>query len=314
MHLKLFSAKFTEKIFLRTRKYDKTANRTVNWFIFSITLLLLFIQMRSFDFFSEAKAFFPKVLEQNFFLLLFIFALSLAQLFFEAKRWQLSLEEYTPIKFREALLGVMSGSVLSVFLPFGIGNLAGKFSQIKTNLYGKALHALAFAGLWQSYAGVVMMLFALLFFAELQAVLGMVAGIIVLFVLKKISEQKSFLGENAKILLRTGRKIFMWSLLKHGVFVVQYTALLSYSEKGFSQEIFRSVNLILGIKAFFPVGNFLTSYFFRENLALHFLSETNLSTAHILSAGFMLWFFNHFLLAFFSATFLFLQKIKQNKT
>lgn len=298
-------------IFLKNGKHTKKA---ANLIFLTIAVFFFVFQLHQTGNISAVVPAVGKYFTSYSYSLLSVLLLSVAQLFAEAERWQKAIHPVCHLSFRQARESVFRGVLLNSFLPFGIGNLAGKMSEISPNRYANAGFELAAAGFWQNFVGVICALFFLLFGNFFLAFSALILLIFVLAASRKMAAQKYFFSERLGKILQSGRRVLAITLLKHFIFMVQYVILLcSGKELDIIFNAATGASFVLGIKSLLPTGNFWTSFFFRENIAAEILQKSGLSFSEIFASGLLLGFCNHIFTALFAGLFLLLIPIFQNE-
>jgi hypothetical protein len=301
----LICRKFTKNKYINCIKNGKHVKKAANLLFLTTAAFFLVFQYRENGNISAVFPAVSKYFSDYFFNLTAVLILALAQLFAEAKRWQNAVQSVYLLTFRQASESVFRGVLLNSFLPFGIGNLAGKMSKIAPQRYLNAGFELAAAGFWQSVVGILFALFFLLFFNFFWAAVSFFFIFFTFFAAKKAARKEYFFSESLIKILHSGERVLAISALKHLIFIVQYVILLiSEKELTFIFNAASGASFVLGIKSLFPTGNFWTSFFFRESLAAEILQNAGLSLPEIFASGLLLGFCNHLFTALFAGVFL----------
>ena len=230
----------------------------------------------------------------------------------EALKWKLIAQKFSPIKYTDALSGVLTGVSLGMITPHGIGDYAGRVLQLETNSKLAAIGAVFVSRIaqlmitiWMGSAALLYMIYTRILsdvyivnFALLQVII--ITNVIVLLIIlfyKKIASwlQNKYTKPYLKILrLMSARDmtvIMILSFLRYGVFALQYLILLHYI------HIHDSVLLLLGGVAFiFLIKSVVPTLFdigIREAAAIYFFALYGIdSTDSIVFASLLLWLIN----------------------
>lgn len=234
----------------------------------------------------------------------------------EALKWQCLVRRLAPLRFGEALNGVLAGLSLGMALP-GVGDTAGRVLSIRAGNRAGAVGAALVAGGMQFYVALVVGTFAWathLSHAPTRhtlagnLLLGLLTGLSLLGVVLNFLRHR-FVSWSARWPL-LGRYVAWWrviaeytqaematvfglALLRHLTFSLQlYAAFRLYGIPLAPLTLAAGVGVIFLVKTMTPAFNWLSDLGVREAAALWVFAPFGLPAPPLLAATLTLWFVN----------------------
>lgn len=236
---------------------------------------------------------------------------------FEALKWQLLAKRLAPLRFFEALNGVLAGLSLGMALPGPVGDTTGRVLSIRAGHRTGAVGAALVAGGMQFYVALVVGTFAwATYLSNVPAratptatgLLYLLAGLSLLGIVLNFYRNR-FVGWSAKWPL-LGRFVAYWqvigqythqdmaavfglALLRHLTFSLQlYAAFRLYGVTLAPQPVAAAVGVIFLVKTIAPAFHWLSDLGVREAAALWVFAPFGLTAPPLLAATLTLWLVN----------------------
>jgi Lysylphosphatidylglycerol synthase TM region len=235
----------------------------------------------------------------------------------EALKWQWLVRRLAPLRFGEALTGVLAGLSLGMALPGLLGDTAGRVLSIRAGQRTEAVGAALVAGGMQFYVALVVGTFAWATYVSYvptrdtlagNALLYGLTGLSLLGVVLNFSRHRFVIWSSRWPWL--GRYVTWWeiighythtemttifglALLRHLTFSLQlYAAFRLFGVSLTAGPLLAGVGVIYLVKTVTPAFNWLSDLGVREAAALWVFAPFNLVASPLLAATLTLWFVN----------------------
>ncbi len=236
---------------------------------------------------------------------------------FEAMKWQWLVRRLAPLRFGDALNGVLAGLSLGMALPGPLGDTAGRVLSLRASNRTGAVGAALVAGGMQFYVALVVGTFAWATYLRHVPVRDTPAGNTLLVLMAGLSllgvvlnfYRNRFVSWSARWPL-LGRYVDWWeligrythlemgivfglALLRHLTFSLQlYAAFRLYGVPLTPLPLAAGVGVIYLVKTITPAFNWLSDLGIREAAALWVFAPFALPALPLLAATLTLWFVN----------------------
>ena len=257
---------------------------------------------------------------------------------FEAKKWQILINQVEVISFKDAFKSVLIGLSFGFISQADLGDLAGKMVLIKNENRKKSTGAVLLGGGIQTYISIIFGTFGLAYFminvfssiSTFEYVIfyfcfiGIFFGIILLYYRKNIDslfDNFSFLA-SAKpflIILKSYSNleilyVFFLSISRYLIFSLQFLIILFIFQIELSILVLMMIIfLVFFVKTIIPSVSFISDLGIRSMTSLYLFEFYKINSSIVIASTFTLWFIN-ILLPVLIGTFVFLHlKKRQNK-
>ena len=310
------------------------------WLIFCAVLYFVYsiIQIRQVDI-GYVIHHLKRVLSvENLFLFLFVFLMSFFNWSFEAKKWQILVNQVEIISFKDAFKSVLIGLSFGFISQADLGDLAGKMVLIKNENRKKSTGAVLLGGGIQTYISLIFGTVGLAYFMMnvflsistfeylifYLCFLGILIGIVLLYYRKNIDalfEKFSFLSylKPFLIILKSYSnleifQVFALSVSRYLVFSLQFLIILFIFQIELPILVLMMIIfLVFLVKTIVPSVSFISDLGIRSMASLYLFEFYRINSSIVIASTFTLWFIN-ILLPVLIGTFVFLRlKKKQNK-
>ncbi len=236
---------------------------------------------------------------------------------FEALKWQWLVRRLSPLRFGEALNGVLAGVTLGMALPGPLGDTAGRVLSIRAGQRAGVVGAALVAGGMQFYVSVVVGTVAWVLYLHQVPARGTAAANALLFLLAGLSMLGVVLNFYRNHLVSwsarwplLGRYVSWWqvighythadmmavfglALLRHLTFSLQlYAACRLFAIPLDNLPLAAGIGVIYLVKTITPAFNWLSDLGIREAAALWVFAPFGLAAPPLLAATLTLWFVN----------------------
>ena len=310
------------------------------WLIFCAVLYFVYsiIQIRQVDI-GYVIHHLKRVLSvENLFLFLIVFLMSFFNWSFEAKKWQILVNQVEIISFKDAFKSVLIGLSFGFISQADLGDLAGKMVLIKNENRKKSTGAVLLGGGIQTYISLIFGTVGLAYFMMnvflsistfeylifYLCFLGILIGIVLLYYRKNIDalfEKFSFLFylKPFLIVLKSYSnleifQVFALSVSRYLVFSLQFLIILFIFQIELPILVLMMIIfLVFLVKTIVPSVSFISDLGIRSMTSLYLFEFYKINSSIVIASTFTLWFIN-ILLPVLIGTFVFLRlKKKQNK-
>lgn len=310
------------------------------WLIFCAVLYFVYsiIQIRQVDI-GYVIHHLKRVLSvENLFLFLFVFLMSFFNWSFEAKKWQILVNQVEIISFKDAFKSVLIGLSFGFISQADLGDLAGKMVLIKNENRKKSTGAVLLGGGIQTYISLIFGTVGLAYFMMnvfllistfeylifYLCFLGILIGIVLLYYRKNMDalfEKFSFLSylKPFLIILKSYSnleifQVFALSVSRYLVFSLQFLIILFIFQIELPILVLMMIIfLVFLVKTIVPSVSFISDLGIRSMTSLYLFEFYKINSSIVIASTFTLWFIN-ILLPVLIGTFVFLRlKKKQNK-
>ncbi|MES2558199.1 MAG: lysylphosphatidylglycerol synthase domain-containing protein [Bacteroidota bacterium] len=248
----------------------------------------------------------------NIILLASVFILVIPNIALEGRKWMLTMRQYEPVRFIQAIKSVTAGIALGIITPNRVGDFAGKalflqsYDKIKgavVSFIGSIAQTLSIIfcgsfGLWtlafqQGYIS------STLFYAGLFALPVLLALLFYVYInihwlhyIIRWKKAKPFIDAFTHYTGRELSSLFLLSMLRFGIFNFQYFLLLHFFGVPIAAaDAFPALFAIFVVQAFVP-SFILIEMGVRGATALFFLGLFSTNSSGILLAAYTLWIIN----------------------
>lgn len=331
-----FSVKTTRLLKLNIEKFLVI----FKWLIFCAVLYFVYsiIQNRQVDIGYVIYHLNSVLSTENLFLFLMVFLMSFLNWGFEAKKWQILVNQVELISFKDAFKSVLIGLSFGFISQADLGDLAGKMVLIKHENRKKSTGAVLLGGGIQTYISLLfgtlgLSYFMINVFSSISTYeyvilfvcfLGIFFGISLLYYRKNIDsffDNFSFLAflKPFFIVLKSYSnleisQVFALSFSRYLIFSLQFLIILFIFQIELPILVLMMIIfLVFFVKTIVPSVSFLSDLGIRSMTSLYLFEFYKINSSIVIASTLTLWFIN-ILLPVLIGAFVFLRlKKKQNK-
>jgi uncharacterized membrane protein YbhN (UPF0104 family) len=244
-----------------------------------------------------------------------LFALTFLNWGIESYKWKLSIAGFCPLSFSKSFVGILFGLSVAIFTPNRSGEYVGRIWVIPEAARVKSIFATVFSNFMQLSVTLIFGVIALYFwqqkflipfdlsrqnvFVWTVALGGFIAVLIAVsyYYIRRTGKTKTEVIEHIKAYLRTWSfslilKLWMLSLLRYLVFIVQFWILLKMFQTPISFfDVYCGIGIMYLVMAIIPILTFAEPAV-RSTLSVLFLTVYNTNEMGIISASLALWVVN----------------------
>lgn len=248
-------------------------------------------------------------------LLMLVFSLIPFNWLMEALKWKVCVKPVAYISLSQAYRAILAGVSLRFVMPGAIGDYIAKLTSIDSKQRAKTTGGVLVGRIAQLIPSLVFGGLALLSFTDewmlsrfknlsIWLLIGVAVLAIVIYALRNQTiysfSISYYLSIIKKYTMIDFTKIIVWSLLRYGIYTLQFLVLLAIM--GVNLSLFKQV---LGIgfmflaKTIIPAFHFLSDLGVRELSAILYFEQYQVPVASVVSASLLLWLCNIAIPGFF---------------
>lgn len=230
----------------------------------------------------------------------------------EAKKWQILASKISPLTFKQALSGVLSGLSLGFITPQSVGDFAGRIWHINNNRRSELIGSVLLGSITQALVSVLVGLFGAFYFIKANnlSIDLSAASVFSISSIGFVYLVKGRLANNfiSKFLYFWGQKflgiissynskelvlILVLSFFRYTIFFLQFVWVLILFGIDLPFDVLcAGVSWIYAAKTIIPAFNFLSDIGVREFSALLFFNSYQVEVTKIILASLFIWIIN----------------------